>query len=146
MIVLVGGDVLFQDLLDLDHFRQNDPILLDCIRFCFVDLLRKDLNSIRNEWNVHILSSSRNRGPRGRPDSMFFLPHMFDSEDYLIKVDTAEIENLYPHTQSEVKDYSDEFQEFAEIAMTEANREKPSNVSDALHLYVFLLQKINDCS
>lgn len=134
----------FRDMVDLDLFHNGDPVLLDCIRFCFMDLLRKDLDSIRNEWNVHILSSSRNSGPRGRPDSMFFLSHMFNTEDFLSRVDTAEIENFYPQTDNNVRDYSNEFQEFAEVVMAEANRARPSNTTDALYLYIFLLQRIYD--
>ena len=34
------------------------------------------------EWNEHIISKSSNGGPSGRPDTMYFLPHLFDCQDY----------------------------------------------------------------
>ena len=34
-----------------------------------------------NQWNSHIISKSRNSVPRGRPDSMFYLPNLFEAED-----------------------------------------------------------------
>jgi len=59
----------FQDLVDLDLY-QNLPVLKECIRFCFMSLLR-------NDWNVHLISFGRNRqGPQGRPDTIFIF-HIF---------------------------------------------------------------------
>ena len=41
------------------------------MRFCFMALIREDLSSIKSDWNVHIISRSRNGGPRGSPDTLF---------------------------------------------------------------------------
>ena len=52
----------FQDMVDLDLFSNDDPVLLEAIRFCFVRLLRKELKEIASDWNVHIIESLP--GPR----------------------------------------------------------------------------------
>ena len=52
----------FQDVVDLDLFLNDDPVLLEAIRFCFVRLLRKELKEIASDWNVHIIESLP--GPR----------------------------------------------------------------------------------
>jgi len=46
------------DLSDLDLFSADDPVIVDCIRFCFMHLIRQDLHSICNDWNTHIISRS----------------------------------------------------------------------------------------
>ena len=60
----------FEDLTDMDMYT-SDPVITECIRFCFMNLIREDLNSVKSDWNSNIISSSRNRGHRGRPDSMY---------------------------------------------------------------------------
>ena len=42
-----------------------------------------------------------------------------------------------------VKDYSDEFGEFASIFMRELGLSKPTNVKEAFDLYINLLQRID---
>lgn len=109
----------FQDLVDLELY-QNSPVLKDCIRFCFMSLLRHDLNSIKNDWNVHLISSSRNKqGPRGRPDTMFYLSHLFDSNNFGTNVDTAELADLYACLDTAPVDVSPEFKEFAAEVLRE---------------------------
>ena len=54
-------------------------------------IVRKELNSIAVEQNQHINSRSVNGGPR-RPNTMYFLPHFYDAENYLENVDLTEIE------------------------------------------------------
>lgn len=137
----------FEDLTDLDMFT-NSPILKDCIRFCFLPLIRSDLNSIKNDWNVHLIAASNNNtGPRGRPNTMFNLPHLFDSENYCSEVDPIELADLYMCLKPSPVDVSPEFEEFATEVLAGTNFDVPSeNVADALRLYIFLLEKILEYS
>uniref|UniRef100_A0A7M5TXY9 Integrase core domain-containing protein n=1 Tax=Clytia hemisphaerica TaxID=252671 RepID=A0A7M5TXY9_9CNID len=136
----------FEDLTDLDLYA-HDPVIVECIRFCFMALIRKDLESIKNDWNVHIISKSKNRGPRGRPDTMYYLPHLFESQSYSIDVEQEELQDLYVASEFNIPDVSEEFKEFARITMTSNGYQSmPNNVSDALDLYIFLLQQIENHS
>ena len=87
---------LFQDMVDLDLFSNDDSVLLEAIRFCFMRLLRRELKKIASDWNVHIIASSRYQGPRGRPDTMYFLPHLYNRQNLGIEVYNREIDELYP--------------------------------------------------
>ena len=81
----------------------SDPVALDCIRYCFMPLIRDDLNSILRQWNTHIISRRSNGGPSGRPDCMFY------------------------YIQSE------EFQEFVEHFRLQDGFENPTDPSEALN-------------
>ena len=105
----------FQDMIDLGLYDPTDHVQVECLRYCFMDIVRKELNSIAVEWNQHIISRSVNGGPSGRPDTMYFLPHLYDAENYLENVDSTEIESIYQDVTSSPKDFSDEFKEFAEL-------------------------------
>ena len=45
------------------------------------------------EWNEHVISKSTNSGPSGRPDTMYFLPHLFD---YSIPLESDDINEFLP--------------------------------------------------
>lgn len=133
---------LFSDLADLDMLDTLDPVLLDCIHFCFMPLIRKDLCSIMSHWNSHIISKSRNNGPSGRPNCMFHLPHLYEAENFLQQVDQEEVDEFFPVVENNVLDVSSEFTEFAEYFLARDGLNRPVNPEEALNLYIYLLEKI----
>ena len=66
-----------KDMIDV-----SDLVILDCVHFSFIDLIRYDLNLTKEEWDNHIISKSRNWGPSGRPTCTYKLPHLYDVQDY----------------------------------------------------------------
>lgn len=131
----------FQDLSDLDMFA-SDPVIIECVRFCFMNLIRKDLVSIKDDWKVHIISRSRNNGNRGRPDTMYYLPHLFDTHDYKIEIDSDEFAEVAACVNHDIEDVSNDFKDFACEVIRGSGLEPVNNVTDALKLYFFLLRKI----
>ena len=70
----------FQDMIDLDIFN---PVHVNCIRYCLMNILREEMKRVATQWNQHILSKSQNGGPCGRPDAMNFLPHLYEAICYI---------------------------------------------------------------
>ena len=134
--------IFFQELSDLDLFTNEDPVIVVCVRYCSIDLVREDLDSILSDWNTHIISgNSRSVGPCGRPDSMFFLPHFFNATDFSTDVSEDDVNQFNCYSDFTIEDYSREFQEFADHF---TGGIKPKNVQGALRLYLDLLQEIDD--
>ena len=112
------------------------------MRFCFMKLIREDLSLIRPDWNIHIISRSRNGGPRVRRATMFNLPHCYNSENYLTEVDKEETSAPYAALDSPQDDYSEFFDDFANLALHgQEDRLNPFSISEALQLYLNLLEK-----
>lgn len=132
----------FKDLVDQDLYDPSDPILLDCARYCFMDIIRNELYSVQHDWNQHIISKSRYGGPSGRPDTMYFLPHLHNSANCIKDVDLNEVEEFIDVTSREVKDFSAEFEEFATIVMTRDGLIKPDDAEGCLNLYFYFIQQI----
>ena len=86
----------FIDLTDVEMVDTSDPVALDCIQYYFMPLIRDDLNSILRQWNTHIISRRSNGGPSGRPDCMFYLPHLYGVESCLHTVKPEDIADFYP--------------------------------------------------
>ena len=117
-----------KDLSDNDTLDTSDRVILDFVRFSFIDLIHHGLNRTKEEWDSHIISKSRNWGPSGRPTCMYNLPHLYDVQDYLHDTDFEELQELDGVVDSApIADYSTKFQEFAEYLMEEDELEPPSN-------------------
>ena len=103
-----------------------------------MQLLRKDLKEIASDWNVHIISLSRYQGPCGRPDTMYFLPHLYNRQNLGTEVDNEEIDALYPSVTVELQDYSPECGEFAGTVLESPGyNSHVADVGAALDLYFF---------
>ena len=109
-----------QDLSDNDMLDTSDPVILDSVRFSFIDLIRHDLNRTKKEWESYIISRSRNWGLSGRPTCMYNLHHLYDIHGYLHDTDLEEVQEFRGVVDSApFADYSTEFKEFAEYLMEE---------------------------
>ena len=98
-------------------------------------------------WNQHIIASSKSsneNGPRGRPDVIYFLPHLFDAEDCKQQTDRDEVNEFYDNSTMLVKDFSNEFGEFALVVMRELGLAKPTNVKEAFDLHIALLERVEN--
>ena len=113
-----------------------------------MSILRNELHQVAESWNQHIISASKfgnSSGPRGRPDCMFFLPHLYNVEDCKLEVDLDEVDEFYNDAMN-VRDYSVEFVEFATTVMNDRNLSLTTNVKEGLDLYVELLKEIEGLS
>ena len=107
-----------------------------------MDLLRFELDRVALHWNQHRMQKSRRlyEGPHGKPDVMFFVPAMYDTNDFITDTVQQEVEILSRlHTDS-VTDVSPEFQEL----MDKFGFRKPYTIDDALELYVNTISLIED--
>ena len=78
---------------------------------------------------------------------MFFLPHLYNSDSFLENVDLQEVETIYPHVTDTPKDFSDEFQEFAEFVLQGNDHDDmPNDVASSLDLFLYLKERITDFS
>ena len=75
---------------------------------------------------------------------MFHLPHLYDTSDFSLPIDQSEVDEFYPTVYCDVLDFSLEFEEFASTLMTQNGLQNPTNPTEGLNLYMFLLQKIEE--
>ena len=75
---------------------------------------------------------------------MFSLPHLYDASDFSQTIAQGEVDEFYPTVNCNLQDYSIEFEQFASAVMAQARISIPTNPTEALNLYIFLLQKIEE--
>lgn len=66
---------LFKDYRDTGMFDLDNPVVKECLRFCFMDALQTDLDRIANHWNSHVIRPQRGYAelPSGKPDVLYFV-------------------------------------------------------------------------
>jgi hypothetical protein len=68
---------LFEGLTEYGAFHPGCIIETECLRFCFMALIQKDLDEVRRQWNTHrIRPSAGSRCPAGIPDELYYLPEL----------------------------------------------------------------------
>ena len=46
---------------------------MECLWFCFSQVIQEDLNTVKEHWNSHRIRKSWHNTVPGRPDSLFYL-------------------------------------------------------------------------
>ena len=123
----------------------SDPAILNCVHFLFIILILHDSNRTKEEWDSHIISKCKT-GDQVEGHHVF-IPHLYGVQDFLHNTDLEEVQefrgvvNSVPDTE-----FSMDFHKFVEYLLEEDGREPPSNPTDSLNLYTYLLQKIEEYS
>lgn len=66
---------LFEGLVSARSFEPGNDRLTDCLRFCFMDVIRRDLQFVADNWNTHRIRPSQGaRCPAGIPNELFVFP------------------------------------------------------------------------
>ena len=139
-------DWVFQDLVNLELLNADDPVVLNCLHYCFMGIIREELNSVKEEWNPHVISRSHKSGPTGHPSCMYYLPHLCDKQDCVQKINKEEIEEFDSVIAELPSNFTPEFSDFARTVIPNNEMKRPKNPSEELSLYLFLLEKIDQYS
>ena len=135
-------------------FRENgvycdsNIIHVECLKFCYMDLIREELNRAARLWNNHRIrpSTKFSKSPAGRPDLLYSLPEISGTTDLIIKVENADID-VCEHllcSNSHQLNCSAEFSALANIIMFEQNLQMPNSPEEAKELYLALVDNIEN--
>lgn len=63
-------------------FKLDNPVVKECLRFCFMDTFHTDLDRIANNRNSHKIRSQRGyaKMPSGKPDVLYFGSELTDGQ------------------------------------------------------------------
>lgn len=134
----------FKDLRDANLFNDGDLLHVDCLRYCFMDLLQEELHRIVIQWNQHRIQVKKQcSSPKGKPDVLFFTPEAYGARDFKINCSADDIRNCFEHFGAErpIHGCSTDFLELANLILP--NHRRPSNVNEACNLYAQFIKMIN---
>lgn len=140
-------DIFFKDLRDVGLYCDDNPLHVECLSFCFMPLLQKELNRVAQHWNLHKIRSSLNEeSPPGRPDVLHFLPELNGVSSYLESVDDDDellkAEELC--CENHIMQADETFVELAQMIMDDNNLQIPRTPVEAFNLYSEVLYHIEN--
>ncbi|XP_032228118.2 uncharacterized protein LOC116611723 [Nematostella vectensis] len=69
----------FKDLRDQGQYCDNDTVQVECLKFCFMQLIQDELDRVSMHWNLHRIRPCINQEtPPGRTDVLYYLPELND--------------------------------------------------------------------
>ncbi|KAH3751133.1 hypothetical protein DPMN_185679 [Dreissena polymorpha] len=81
-------------MVDSGLLRIDDPVHLECLRFCYIPLIQHDLNYFTHLWNSHRIRQQRHmEAPDGIPTVMYKYPEAYGTRDFLIRL-SCELETI----------------------------------------------------
>ena len=130
----------FKDLENAGIIDTSNELHIQCVRFCYINLLRCELHMIRQLWNAHPIRKSRNAHvPHGKPDIIYYIPEIFGGRDLLCTFSGDELDVLSELLTRSAPDCHDLFHELFEILIEEGGQNMPTCLPEADALLVYLL-------
>ena len=133
---------LFKDLRDLGLFTRH-YLHTQCLKFCFIPIIRKELRLVATLWNTHNIQRQRRcEVEGGKPDVMFFMPEAHGSNDYLSYVDMQDVTDCKEIYAEACADYDNEINEL--ITLLKPDYVPPLDEYEALELYVEIMHLLEN--
>ena len=73
----------FKDSIEKGHLNTDNGLQMQCLWICFSSLIQKDLDEVKEHWNIHRIWPSRFDTISGIPDELFYLPERHGGVDEL---------------------------------------------------------------
>ena len=112
----------FKDMRDSGLYCDANILHVNCLRFCYMQLIREELHRAARQWNLHRIRPSRNLdSPQGRPDTLYYLPSLWseDARDCKHQIDTEDIDIAEELCSISLPNCSPAFAQLATIIMNE---------------------------
>lgn len=130
---------LFKDLRDINEYDDSNPLHVECLKYCFMDVIQAELDRMAYHWNLHSIRSQKlAEAPHGKPDVLFFIPQTVGARDYGTKINKDDVKICLELYGCERKVCSNEFAELARLLKPDLLR--PMDADSALKLYFELIQ------
>ena len=135
----------FKSLRESGAYNDGNPVHVECLKFCYHDILRIELNKVAMLWNLHRIRPSTNtESPAEKPDVMYFIPEITGTTDFKAVVDEDDLQTAREMFAAERPRYgcSATFSELAVLLIEDNGLDLPHDVGEAETLYTTLLELI----
>ena len=124
----------FKDLLEQQVFTTGNELQMECLWFSFSGLIQQDLDRVKEHWNSHYIRESRHDTVKGRPNELFYLPELRNTEDFLAPVSAQQCDYITENYLA-LAESTNEYQEYFQYAFQAAGLSNPQNWRKSLDLY-----------
>ena len=123
-------------------FTPGNDLEMECLWFCFSNLIQHDLDTVKDHWNTHFIRRSRHETVSDRPDQLFFLPELHSAQDYKHSVTEEQCQHILENHLN-VEECRNEYEEYFEYVTDETDLTPPKDWREGLDLYSHLIDLAN---
>ena len=99
---------------DTSSFDVTNHVYVECLRYCFTEVIQTELDRINQHWNLHEIRSQRHSDiPAGKHGLLYYVPEVFGGRDNGHHVDLDNLEICLDLYSSPEKMYSEDIEELA---------------------------------
>jgi len=130
---------LFETLVSSGSFHPGSVCETDCIRFCFMPIIQKQLDDMRCQWNTHRIRPSVGAScPAGVPDELYYLP-CAPATDRLLRTDVPLPDEVLQQVEEPRTCEDQNFEAYLHYLCDFHQLLMPTDTDSALQLYHRLL-------
>lgn len=129
----------FKDLMEQSVFTPGNDLQMECLWFCFSSLIQRDLDTVKDHWNTHLIRRSRHETVSGRPDELLYLPELHSAQDFKHPVSEEQCHYVLENYVDSGECHND-FQEYFNYVVDTAELTTPDDWREALDLYNQLIK------
>jgi hypothetical protein len=136
---------LFQEMQNCGLFDETNDIHRDCLRFCFMHLIQRELDAVVHEWNTHRIRIGKNQlVPAGIPNELFFLPQVQGTINYICAVNHRDLHVAKTYIEEPDPPAPLAFLQAANELMMRRTLHFPQTVREAMSVYAELVTVMDD--
>ena len=131
--------IKLKDLRDRGRFNAIDPVHIECVRFCLMDVLQAELDRIAQHWNLHNIRTQKDNTelPCGKPDILYYVPELHGGYEMGKTVDVGDLKLCQEMYTAPKQKWCAEFFELAYCLKPDL--QVPCNADDGFKLYEELI-------
>ena len=114
-------DSVFHELRYGGQYIDSNIVHRECLKFCFMLVIRKELDRATRLWNTHRIRSSNNQeDPPRMPDILHFLLELLQRSNYVVNISVNYIKIAAEVSECQQRaDCSPDFSRLPNIIMSE---------------------------
>ena len=114
---------------------------MEFLWFRFSRLIQQDLDSVKGHWNSHYVIGLHYDIVKGRPNELFYLSELHNTEDFLAPVSAQQCDYITKNYLA-LTESTDEYQEYFQYAFQAAGLSNPRNwreVCECTIIFIWLM-------
>ncbi|XP_028408713.1 uncharacterized protein LOC114531276 [Dendronephthya gigantea] len=133
----------FKDLCERNIFNPDNELESECLWLCFSDVIQKDLDYVKEQWNTHRIRNSRHDTIAGIPDELYYFPEKSGGEENLAMPVADDHIRFVEENLVHFDEEENITKQYFEHIFENSGLHQPTNWQEAEQLYITLMAVAN---
>ena len=126
-------------MVESGEYNSDDKLEMECDKFCFTGVIKKELNRFKSEWNTHYIRKSEFSQAHGRPDEFYFLENVF-YENQKLEFSDEDYFEMKSYVEEYLEDNGDVYANYFDHLCNTLGYQFPMDLNSGKRLFHNLIQ------